>query len=219
MAKRLDSAVAVRNVKTPGRHHTGDTLYLMVWPSARKSWVQRLTIEGKRKDLGLGPYPAVSLAEARQRAQDNLSPLGAKQEEAKLSAVPTFEDLARQRARGQQPGGTAPVHCPAERGSGDGRLPRPPRTLWAAQGIRQPALRPNGRDGRSPDRDACAHRRLPHRPARGRRAVRWLPVQQRDRTLPVAEALVARGDSAASPEDRLRASASCRRGTALADAS
>ena len=33
----------------------------MVWPSRGKSWVQRLTIEGKRKDLGLGPYPAVSL--------------------------------------------------------------------------------------------------------------------------------------------------------------
>ena len=103
MAKRLDSAVAVRNVKTPGRHPAGETLYLMVWPSARKSWVQRLTIEGKRKDLGLGPYPAVSLAQARERAQDNLSqaksggnPLAAKQEEAKLSAVPTFEALARQ---------------------------------------------------------------------------------------------------------------------------
>ena len=103
MAKRLDSAVAVRNVKTPGRHPAGDTLYLMVWPSARKSWVQRLTIEGKRKDLGLGPYPAVSLAQARKSAQDNLSlaksggnPLAAKQEEAKLSAVPTFEALARQ---------------------------------------------------------------------------------------------------------------------------
>ena len=103
MAKRLDSAVAVRNLKTPGRHSAGETLYLMVWPSRGKSWVQRLTIEGKRKDLGLGPYPAVSLAQARKKAQDNLSltksggnPLAAKQEEAKLSAIPTFEALARQ---------------------------------------------------------------------------------------------------------------------------
>ena len=103
MAKRLDSAVPVRNVKTPGRRPAGDTLYLMVWPSARKSWVQRLTIEGKRKDLGLGPYPTVSLAQARKRALDNLSlvkpggnPLAEKQEESKLSAVPTFEALARQ---------------------------------------------------------------------------------------------------------------------------
>ena len=70
MAKRLDSAVAIRNLKTPGRHPAGDTLSLIVWHSARKSWVQRLTIEGKRKNLGLGPYPTVSLAQARKRAQD-----------------------------------------------------------------------------------------------------------------------------------------------------
>ena len=103
MAKRLDSAVAVRNVRTEGRHSAGETLYLMVWPSARKTWVQRLTIEGKRKDLGLGPYPTVSLAEARKKAQDNLSlvnaggnPLAAKQEESALASIPTFEALARQ---------------------------------------------------------------------------------------------------------------------------
>ena len=103
MAKRLDSAVAVRNVRTEGRHSAGETLYLMVWPSARKTWVQRLTIEGKRKDLGLGSYPTVSLAEARKKAQDNLSlvsaggnPLAAKQEESALTSIPTFEALARQ---------------------------------------------------------------------------------------------------------------------------
>ena len=97
MAKRLDSAVAVRNVRTEGRHSAGETLYLMVWPSARKTWVQRLTIEGKRKDLGLGPYPTVSLAEARKKAQDNLSlvnaggnPLAAKQEESALASIPTL---------------------------------------------------------------------------------------------------------------------------------
>jgi integrase len=103
MGKRLDSAVAVRNATTPGRHPVGETLYLMVWPSGRKSWVQRLTIDGKRKDLGLGPYPALSLAQARERAHGNLSqvksggnPLAEKQEEAALAAMPTFEALAQQ---------------------------------------------------------------------------------------------------------------------------
>ena len=101
MGKRLESAMAVRNVKTCGRHPVGDTLYLMVWPSGRKTWVQRLTIEGSRKDLGLGPYPAVSLAQARELAQGNLAvaksggnPLAVKQ--AETSSVPTFEALARQ---------------------------------------------------------------------------------------------------------------------------
>ena len=102
MGARLDTAVAVRNVKTPGRHPVGQTLYLMVWPSGRKTWVQRLTIEGSRKDLGLGPYPAVSLAQARSIAQANLAaarsggnPLKPKQADAMPSSVPTFEALAR----------------------------------------------------------------------------------------------------------------------------
>ena len=102
MPERLETAVAVRNVKTPGRHSAGETLYLMVWPNGRKSWVQRITIEGRRTDLGLGPYPAVSLAKAREKAQENRSlaksggnPLAVKREEAMLAEVPTFETLAR----------------------------------------------------------------------------------------------------------------------------
>ena len=100
-AKRLDTAVAVRNVKTPGRHPAGETLYLMVWPSARKSWVQRLTIEGRRKDLGLGPYPAVSLAQARKSAQENLSQVKSR----------------RQPPRGEAGGGEA-FSCPDIRSPG-----------------------------------------------------------------------------------------------------
>ena len=75
----------------------------MVWPNGRKSWVQRLSIEGKRTDLGLGPCPPVSLAEARQKARENRSlvksggnPLAVKREEARLGETPTFEQLARQ---------------------------------------------------------------------------------------------------------------------------
>ena len=103
MAGRWLTAVAVRNEKTPGRHSVGETLYLMVWPNGRKTWVQRLTIEGRRTDLGLGPYPTLSLAEARDKARKNRSlvksggnPLAVKREAAMLAAVPTFEALARQ---------------------------------------------------------------------------------------------------------------------------
>ena len=103
MPKRVETAVAVRNVKTPGRYFAGETLYLMVWPNGRKSWVQRLTIERRRTDLGLGPYPAISLAQARQKARENRSkarsggnPLAVKQAEAALAGIPTFEALARQ---------------------------------------------------------------------------------------------------------------------------
>ena len=103
MPKPVKTAVAVRNEKTPGRHFVGETLYLMVWPNGGKSWVQRLSIEGKRTDLGLGPHPPVSLAQARQKARENRSlvksggnPLAVKREEAMLAGTPTFEALARQ---------------------------------------------------------------------------------------------------------------------------
>ena len=103
MSKRLETAVAVRNEKTPGRHSVGETLYLMVWPSGSKSWVQRISIKGERKDIGLGPHPPVSLAQARQKARENRSlvksggnPLAVKREEARLAETPTFEQLARQ---------------------------------------------------------------------------------------------------------------------------
>ena len=102
MAKRVGTAVAVRSVKTPGRYSAGETLYLMVWPNGGKSWVQRLTIEGRRTDLGLGPYPVVPLAEARQKARENRSlaksggnPLAVKREEKMLAEIPAFETLAR----------------------------------------------------------------------------------------------------------------------------
>ena len=103
MPKRVGSAKAVENAKAKGKYSAGETLYLKVWPGGRKTWVQRLTIRGKRTDMGLGPYPAVSLARAREKARENLSlvksggnPLAVKQEEARLAAIPTFEALARQ---------------------------------------------------------------------------------------------------------------------------
>ena len=56
----------------PGRHGDGGTLFLVVEPGGRsRHWVQRLTIAGKRRDLGLGGYPYVGLAEARAAAFAN----------------------------------------------------------------------------------------------------------------------------------------------------
>ena len=46
----------------------GDRLYLQVSPSGTKSWIFRYTLRGRTRDMGLGPYPTFSLAEARQRA-------------------------------------------------------------------------------------------------------------------------------------------------------
>ena len=47
----------------PGRYPDGDGLYLYVAPAGTKSWVQRIVVNGRRRDIGLGPYPTVSLAQ------------------------------------------------------------------------------------------------------------------------------------------------------------
>ena len=56
---------------TPGRHCDGQGLQLFVRPNGAKSWVQRIVIHGVRRDLGLGPYPVVTLSEARESALEN----------------------------------------------------------------------------------------------------------------------------------------------------
>lgn len=62
---------AVLNLSTPGRHGDGNTLYLKVAQSGAKSWLQRIAIDGRRRDIGLGSFPVVSLAKARARAFAN----------------------------------------------------------------------------------------------------------------------------------------------------
>ena len=56
----------------PGRHADGNTLYLVVEPapSTSRRWVQRIVIRGRRRDLGLGGWPLVTLSEARDAAFD-----------------------------------------------------------------------------------------------------------------------------------------------------
>ena len=44
-----------------GRYSDGYGLLLSVQPTGSKQWLQRLTIKGKRRELGLGSYPFTSL--------------------------------------------------------------------------------------------------------------------------------------------------------------
>lgn len=63
-------ALTARRVETapPGRHVDGRGLMLVVKPSGAKSWVLRYPLNGRRRDMGLGPYPEVTLARAREKA-------------------------------------------------------------------------------------------------------------------------------------------------------
>jgi integrase len=64
-----------RTVKTapPGRHGDGTVkgLMLVVRDSGARGWVLRYQIGGRRRDMGLGPYPEVGLADARDAALEN----------------------------------------------------------------------------------------------------------------------------------------------------
>jgi len=68
MARKL-SALAVSAIRTPGLHSVGDGLYIKVLPNSR-SWVYRYMSGGKAHKVGLGPYPVVTLAQAREKAAD-----------------------------------------------------------------------------------------------------------------------------------------------------
>ncbi|MFA8443475.1 tyrosine-type recombinase/integrase [Yoonia sp.] len=43
---------------------------MQITPNGAKSWMLRTTIDGKRRKMGLGSYPTVTLAQARERARD-----------------------------------------------------------------------------------------------------------------------------------------------------
>jgi integrase len=61
----------VESVSVAGKYFDGHGLFLRVHPNGSKQWVQRITIRGKRCELGLGSPPAVPLATARKLALEN----------------------------------------------------------------------------------------------------------------------------------------------------
>lgn len=78
----------------PGKHYDDHGLFLNVKESSARHWVQRTTIRGKRCDLGLGSYPLVSLAEAREAAFDNrrISRRGGDPRTKRGADVPSFAE-------------------------------------------------------------------------------------------------------------------------------
>ena len=72
MSKRGLSAVFVANIQRPGKYYDQYGLYLRVYPSGGRYWEQRLTINGRRRTVGIGPYPDITLKGARDAALDKL---------------------------------------------------------------------------------------------------------------------------------------------------
>jgi len=108
-ARNRLSATLVRAIDKPGRYCDGGGLWLQCTPGVNgvtKSWLFRFQLNGRKRAMGLGPFPDVSLAKARDKAQqareqlaDERDPLEAKLErrrEARLALAKrmTFRQAA-----------------------------------------------------------------------------------------------------------------------------
>ncbi|MEX0405912.1 integrase arm-type DNA-binding domain-containing protein [Aquibium sp. LZ166] len=91
---------AVRAAKGTGRHSDGGGLYLNIARNNSKSWVFMWTPSGgSRREMGLGSYPAVSLAMARKRAETNRQTIANGRdpiEDRRKEAEPTFAECVDQ---------------------------------------------------------------------------------------------------------------------------
>ena len=65
------TAIAIQRLTAPGLHFVGGVagLALQVLPSGARTWVLRITVGAKRRDMGMGGYPDVPLAKAREAAR------------------------------------------------------------------------------------------------------------------------------------------------------
>jgi integrase len=130
--RRTRARLTVKAVQAagPGMHADGDGLYLNVMPSGTRAWIYRYQLDGKRREMGLGGFPLVSLADARSRAltiragikSGGADPLAARREaaaekarvaaEAKAAApkVATFGDVARDYIRAHRASWRNPKH-------------------------------------------------------------------------------------------------------------
>lgn len=117
-SKRPDKTLTaqfVRTVKIKGKYFDGHGLFLRVNANGSKQWVQRITIRGKRSELGLGNPALVSLSDAREHALSNRKlaqsggdPIQAKREH---ESVFSFEEAARQVYEMRKPTWSNPKHA------------------------------------------------------------------------------------------------------------
>jgi integrase len=110
MAKTTErlSALKIANLTRPGYFADGGNLYFRIASSGARGWIFRFTVAGRTRDMGLGPYPSISLAAARKAAskylelvKQGVDPIDRRREEranqqVALARIKTFDDCARE---------------------------------------------------------------------------------------------------------------------------
>ena len=105
------NARRVATVQEPGLHADGNGLYLNVTETGAKSWRLIFSFRGKRRELGLGPVNALSLAEAREKATEarrlrnqGVDPKEAWRLQERDEAAPAFGAVALDLIESLEPG-------------------------------------------------------------------------------------------------------------------
>lgn len=124
IAKAL-SPLAIKQLTAPGLYPVGGAagLQLRVRDTGTRYWVLRVRVAGKRHDIGLGPYPEVSVASAREQAaairsatREGLDPLAERRtaKAATLSALAksvTFDECAERYLSSKTKEFSSPKHA------------------------------------------------------------------------------------------------------------
>lgn len=125
MARRIGKlpAVALQKPMKPGMHADGGGLYLQVTASGAKSWIFRFMLNGRAREMGLGPLHTISLAEARERTRqcrklrlDGFDPIETRKAERareRLAAATalTFEQCAERYIAAHRASWRSPKHA------------------------------------------------------------------------------------------------------------
>ena len=88
------NSTKVNTLREPGLYSDGGCLHLRVAPGGSKQWVFRYSLGHRTRDYGVGPFPTLSLAEARDRAHalrklllDKIDPIEHRRQERATRAV------------------------------------------------------------------------------------------------------------------------------------
>lgn len=117
--------LAVSRLVEPGLHFVGGVpgLALQVVSSGARTWILRMLVAGRRRDMGLGGFPAVTLAQAREAARaarakvrDGIDPIeetraARSKLRAELAAALTFDQCAANFIKAHKPGWSNPKHA------------------------------------------------------------------------------------------------------------
>ena len=92
------TAAKAKSLSKHGLHSDGRGLYLRIAKGGSKGWILRISIDGRRRDVGLGGYPTVSLAKARQVSDAHRLAVAEGRDplvEKRRAKMPTFEEAAQ----------------------------------------------------------------------------------------------------------------------------